>query len=141
MSKQETDRILEVNELFYKALGNRDLNLMKQVWVKDQKAGCVHPGWTILRSWDAIMQSWENIFDPLDQVDITLSDIMVSIKKKTAWVTCIQRMTYINRHPVSYNLSQSTNIFEKSNGDWKMVIHHASILPVEQDTPQRKNLQ
>jgi len=141
MLKQETDKILEVNELFYKALGSRDLNLMKKVWVKDQKAGCVHPGWTILRSWDAIMQSWENIFDPLDQVDITLSDINVSSKEKIAWVTFIQKMTYINRQPISYNLSQSTNIFEKNNGDWKMVIHHASILPMEQETSQYKNLQ
>lgn len=141
MSQEETDKILEVNKLFYKALSKRDLGLMKQVWIKDKKAGCVHPGWTILRSWDAIMQSWENIFDPADQVDITLSDIRVSIKKNVAWVTCIQNMAYINRHPVSYNLSQSTNIFEKSNGDWKMVVHHASAIPMKRGTGQHKNLQ
>lgn len=125
----EKEQILEANDTFYKALGTRDLELMSTVWVKDNRAGCVHPGWIILRSWEAIKQSWENIFDPEDQVDISLSDVSVNISGDTAWLTCIQQMVYIKRDPVTYNISLSTNIFEKSENGWLMVIHHASPIP------------
>lgn len=126
---KEKEQILEVNNRFYKALGTRDLDLMSTVWVNDKRAGCVHPGWIILRSWEAIKQSWENIFDPEDQVDISLSDVSVYISGNTAWLTCIQQMVYIKRDPVTYNISLSTNIFEKSENGWLMVIHHASPVP------------
>ena len=39
--------IIEVNEIFYKALGTRDLNLMETVWKNDSSVGCVHPGWVM----------------------------------------------------------------------------------------------
>ncbi|MGI9534007.1 MAG: YybH family protein [Thermodesulfobacteriota bacterium] len=138
---EENNKILKINELFYEALGTRNVKLMKEVWANDEKVGCVHPGWTILRSWVAIMQSWENVFDPADQVDINLSDIKLNIKGNLAWITCVQEMVYINRDPVSYNLSQSTNIFEKSNEEWKLVVHHASPIPLENYKIEEKNLQ
>ena len=138
MDKEE---ILKVNEIFYRALGTRDLDLMKTIWVLDERAGCVHPGWTILRSWENIYQSWENIFDPEDQVDINLSDINIKINKDRAWLTCLQEMVYIKRDPSMFNLSQSTNIFEKTGGKWLMVIHHASPVPLDNYKAADSNLQ
>ena len=135
----DREKILKVNELFYKALGTRDLNLMENVWVKDERAGCVHPGWTILRSWQSIKHSWQNVFDPTDQVDINISNIELEIKNNMAWLTCIQEMIYKNREPVMYNISQSTNIFEKSNNDWLMLIHHASPFPFNDYQSQKLN--
>lgn len=124
------EEVIKVNERFYKALGTRDLEMMNTVWVKDSRAGCVHPGWIMLRGWQAIRQSWENVFDPRDQVDIGLSDISVEIKGDTAWLTCIQELTYINRDPIMVNVSQSTNIFERRDAIWFMVLHHASPIPI-----------
>jgi len=48
-SKSDKEQILEVNERFYKALGTRDLDLMGTVFVHDERAGCTHPGWLMLR--------------------------------------------------------------------------------------------
>ncbi|HEY7535368.1 MAG TPA: nuclear transport factor 2 family protein [Thermodesulfobacteriota bacterium] len=136
------EEILRVNEKFYKALGTRNLGLMDEVWVKDSRAGCVHPGWTMLRGWEAIRQSWENVFNPDDQVDISLSNIAVEINGDVAWITCIQQMIYINRDPVGINMSQSTNIFERQGSDWLMVIHHASPIPITgYEIGDRSNLQ
>ncbi len=124
----DKEQILKVNELFYKALGTRDLELMKTLWILDERAGCVHPGWTILRSWENIYQSWANIFDPEDQVDINLTKINININNNRAWLTCVQEMVYLKRDPSMFNLSQSTNIFEKICDKWLMVINHASTI-------------
>ena len=93
----DREQILEVNDIFYRALGTRDLELMKTIWVLEERAGCVHPGWTILRGWENIYQSWENIFDPEDQVDINLSEVKISINNNMGWLTCVQEMVYIKR--------------------------------------------
>jgi uncharacterized protein (TIGR02246 family) len=135
--------ILEVNERFYRALGSRDLELMDTVFVHDERAGCTHPGWVMLRGWEAIRQSWENVFDPEDTLDIKLHNVTVDIKGDAACVTCVQELTYIKRNPVMMNVSVSTNLFEKTESGWLMVIHHASPIPfvTEEKEREKNNLQ
>ncbi|MCZ6527144.1 MAG: nuclear transport factor 2 family protein [Candidatus Dadabacteria bacterium] len=137
----ETDKelILDVNSRFYKALGTRDLELMGTVFVHDERAGCTHPGWVMLEGWEAIRQSWENVFDPEDQLDIKLHNVTVDIEGDAAWVSCIQELTYIKRDPIMMNVSVSTNIFEKNESGWRMVIHQASPVPISTQEEVRDN--
>jgi len=137
----EKEEILKVNERFYKALGTRDLKLMDSVWVRDSRAGCVHPGWIMLKGWDALRQSWENVFDPNDQIDIELSNLNIVVKGKVAWVTCLQKLVYTRRDPPGINVSQSTNIFERQDSGWLMVLHHASPIPITDFEVREENLQ
>jgi len=140
----DKEQILAANDRFYTALGSRDLELMNTVFVRDERAGCTHPGWIMMRGWDAIMQSWENVFDPEDTLHINLHNVTVDIKGGTAWVTCLQELTYIKRDPVMMNVSVSTNIFEKTPSGWLMLIHHASPVPFTTEGAERgesENLQ
>ena len=57
---------------------------MGEVWVKELRSGCVHPGWTVLRNWEAIKQSWESVFDPEDQIDISISNVTMDISDNIA---------------------------------------------------------
>ena len=125
----DKERVLEVNKRFYEDLGSRDLELMGTVFVHDERAGCTHPGWIMLQGWEAIRQSWENVFDPEDKLGIKLHNVTVDIYDDAACVTCIQELTYIRRDPVMMNVSVSTNIFERTEDGWKMIIHHASPIP------------
>jgi ketosteroid isomerase-like protein len=137
----DREEVLKVNQRFYEALGRRDLELMDTVWVKDSRAGCVHPGWIMLQGWEAIRQSWENVFDPRDQLNIRLSNVNVEVRGDVAWVTCIQELIYIKRNPIVMNISQSTNIFERHESGWLMVLHHASPIPVTYPEPEETQLQ
>ena len=137
----DREEVLKVNQRFYEALGRRDLELMGTVWVKDSRAGCVHPGWIMLQGWEAIRQSWENVFDPRDQLNIRLSNVNVKVRGDVAWVTCIQELIYIKRNPIMMNISQSTNIFERHESGWLMVLHHASPIPVSYPEPEETQLQ
>ena len=137
----DREEVLKVNQKFYEALGRRDLELMDTVWVKDSRAGCVHPGWIMLQGWEAIRQSWENVFDPRDQLNIRLSNVNVEVRGDVAWVTCIQELIYIKRNPIVMNISQSTNIFERHESGWLMVLHHASPIPVTYPEPEETQLQ
>ena len=141
-NNSDYEEVLKVNEMFYKALGTRNLELMDEVWVKDPRVGCVHPGWIMISGWQAIRQSWENVFDPNDQVDIRLYNITLEIKGDIAWLTCIQQLIYINRDPIGINMSQSTNIFERHDSGWRMILHHASPISIANyDIVDKSNLQ
>ncbi len=137
----EKKKILKANEDFYEALATRDLEAMKRVWLTDKKVGCIHPGWAIVRNWETIMKNWESLFNPEDQIDIKLSDISLELRGDMAWVTCIQEMVYIKRDPVTFKISQSTNIFAKDSERWFMLIHHASPIIVSSYKPEVPNLQ
>ena len=137
----EQEAVLRVNERFYKALGTRDLQLMDSVWVRESRAGCVHPGWIMLKGWDALRLSWENVFDPRDQVDVELSNVIVEVRGNLAWITCIQKLKYKSRTPVGISISQSTNIFERHDSGWLMVLHHASPIPIADFEVEGESLQ
>lgn len=137
-NKSDEELILEVNERFYRALGTRDLGLMDTVFVRDERAGCTHPGWVMLRGWEAIRQSWENFFDPEDRLAIKLHNVTVDINGDAACVTCVQELMYVKRNPVMMNVSISTNIFERTESGWLMVIHHASPIPFVTEEKERK---
>ena len=136
-NKSDEELILEVNERFYRALGTRDLGLMDTVFVRDERAGCTHPGWVMLRGWEAIRQSWENVFDPEDRLAIKLHNVTVDINGDAACVTCVQELMYVKRNPVMMNVSISTNIFERTESGWLMVIHHASPIPFVTEEKER----
>ena len=54
--------VAAANLAFYRALEARDLSAMDTVWLHDESATCVHPGWHRLDGWSEIRRSWENIF-------------------------------------------------------------------------------
>lgn len=129
-TRQFKDQVLKANEKFYGALESGDLELMREVWVKDSKAKCVHPGWPMLYGWDAVIESWKNIFDAGGPAGIEVSDVRIRISGNLAWVVCIEKITQRVGEEVRSVYTQSTNVFQYMDSSWLLVIHHASPVPV-----------
>ncbi len=130
MSDRQSEEVLRINEKFYRALENGKLDLMEEVWLKDPRAKCVHPGWPMLWGWEAIRQSWKNIFDSGVPAKIQISNVSAEVSGDLAWVTCIEHVSYLIRDRIQINLAQATNIFERQGSRWLMIHHHASPMPV-----------
>lgn len=140
MSKQ-LDDVLKVNEIFYRALENGNLDSMEEVWVKDERAKCVHPGWPMLFGWEAIRQSWKNIFEAGVPAKIRISHVICEISEDLAWVTCIEHISHKIRDEIETSLAQTTNIFERHGSRWLMIHHHASPIPVPRGGMKEEKLQ
>ncbi|MCI0454935.1 MAG: nuclear transport factor 2 family protein [Candidatus Dadabacteria bacterium] len=126
---EEFKEVLSVNERFYDALQSGRLDLMEEVWVKEQRAKCAHPGWPMLFGWEAIKQSWKNIFDSGGPTKIRISNVTGEISGDLAWVTCIEHISHVIRDQVQVSMAQATNIFERHGSLWLMIHHHASPMP------------
>ncbi len=122
-------KVLEANENFYKAFNGRDLELMKDVWLDDPSATCLHPGWHLLMDYSPIIRSWDDIFQSGGNQDIKLSDVEVTASKDLAWVSCRENLYSITTSGVQLSGIHATNVFKLTDGAWKMILHHASTIP------------
>jgi len=121
--------ILNANKNFYQAFNRGDLDLMKSVWAQNDSVACIHPGWEVLRGFEDIIESWEKIFVGSENLEIKLSDIKVTGYGGMVWVSCQENLFAMSMSGVQVSKVHATNLFEKVEDQWKMVLHHASSVP------------
>ncbi len=122
--------VLEVNRSFYDAFEAGDFSAMSDLWVHEDRAVCVHPGWTALRGWASIAASWVAMFDGPQHIQFIVTDEHVSVNGTMAWVSCDENLLTVGASATVNAL----NVFERStDGDWKMVAHHGAPVMIASD--------
>lgn len=121
--------ILAANQQFYTALAEADLVAMAALWHHGAETECIHPGWDRLRGWPAIQESWALIFQNQGAMPVQPGDPLVHQQGDMAWVTCNETITSQVGATLQINQMLATNVFERIEGRWQMVIHHASPAP------------
>ncbi|MEM7008764.1 MAG: nuclear transport factor 2 family protein [Thermodesulfobacteriota bacterium] len=121
--------LVKTNESFYLAIKNSDFDQMKTVWLQDSSVKCVHPGWPMLHGWEAVSQSWKKIFENGAPIDIELVEVETEISGNSAWVICIEKISYKIENEIHSGFAQSTNIFKLDGELWQLALHHASPIP------------
>lgn len=120
--------VREINQKFYQALESLDLEAMEGVWLHHDLVRCVHPGWPMLAGWESVRESWEEIFRNTESMLVSTRDLALHIEGGVGWVTCTERVTSKRADRSETALVQATNLFLRRDGEWKMVLHHASPL-------------
>jgi ketosteroid isomerase-like protein len=121
--------ILAANARFYSALAEADLAAMIELWHHSPTTECIHPGWDRLRGWPAIQESWARIFQHQGALPVQVSEPLVHWRGDMAWVTCYENVSLQAEGAVQISQMVATNVFERVEGQWRMVIHHASPAP------------
>jgi uncharacterized protein (TIGR02246 family) len=123
----EETAIAAANLAFYRALEARDLSAMDLVWLHDDSATCIHPGWHRLDGWSEIRRSWENIFANARPWSVACEDVRIRLSGDIAWVTCVELLAPFGGDPEDGTARmQATNIFARRDGQWRLLHHHAS---------------
>jgi len=134
VSSREEDAVSAANVAFYRALAARDLADMESVWLHDERATCVHPGWHRLDGWAEVRRSWENIFANSRPWTVACDDVRIVLAGEMAWVACVEviRPFGMVGEDAAARM-QATNVFLRVNGSWRMTHHHASATPSAED--------
>ena len=126
--------VAAANLAFYRALEARDLSHMAEVWLHDDSASCVHPGWHRLDGWEEIGRSWENIFANSRPWSVGCEDVRIAVSGDLAWVTCVEVIVPFGAEDEDDAARmQATNVFGRVDGEWRLVHHHASPTPTSED--------
>ena len=125
----EEEKVMEANKNFYSALQGLSLEEMEAVWLQEEWVRCLHPGWDLLEGWEAVRESWQQIFENTKFLQVSVGIQFVRVEKSMAWVCCTEKISSAAEGRFETAYVQTTNIFKQHNGGWYLVHHHASHLP------------
>ena len=115
MSDRES--ILEANRAFYRAFESLDADRMGEMWLRDPRIVCIHPGWNRLIGWGPIMSSWERIFDNVFEMKFELGDLQVMASGDLALVVVEENLVQRGYDGTTRTRVLATNVFEGARGD------------------------
>ncbi|HEV2099135.1 MAG TPA: nuclear transport factor 2 family protein [Stellaceae bacterium] len=115
------------NQAFYSAFSARDVAAMQKVWSSDpdiQNIGPTNKSVTV--GWDKIGKGFETLFAAFPELKSTMEPD-IKIVGAVAWTTGIEQVQRKDKAGTTSSAKNLvTNIFQKQDGHWMMVHHHAS---------------
>ncbi|PYQ06641.1 MAG: DUF4440 domain-containing protein [Acidobacteria bacterium] len=131
----EVEELRAVNERFYKALEELDLEQMQRLWLHEPWVRCIHPGWDVLVGWEHVRESLEQIFASTGWMRVTPTECNIHVFGEVGMVACAENITASRDSDVGVAVAQATNLFRRTPEGWRMFHHHASPAPVRVTQP------
>jgi ketosteroid isomerase-like protein len=125
----DLERVTAANQAFVAAISARDIRAMEALWAHDPSATFIGPlGTSIVVGWDGVKKAWEMRFDQFDRVTVSLA----AIARSHQWQRRLgrrhrERSAAQKDRPLSF-AAFVTNVFEKREGDWRVVSHQATLI-------------
>jgi hypothetical protein len=114
MMSGEESAVYQANENFYRAFESFNIAQMERVWLKADYIECFHPGWAMLRGWEAVMTSWRRIFENTDAMRFVLTEPRIAVR--VPWRVTLPEPHEPSRRRESAAVVLTTNIFENISG-------------------------
>jgi len=133
----DRNAVVEANRAFYRAFETLDAEQMEQVWMRDARIVCIHPGWRKLSGWGPVMNSWERIFESAFEMKFQINELEVFLDGNIAVVVTEENLTQHGYDGISRSQVLATNVYERVGQKWWLVLHHGSpvMQPPEDETP------
>ncbi len=133
--------LLGANTSFYESLEKFDLVGMKSLWYRGDGVRCIHPGWEAINGYEAIIDSWDQVFKNTGWMRVTPTEVSTWRLGELGLVYCAENITAKHDDEVGVAVTMATNVFRQTDEGWRMVLHHASPAPVEVTQPFNGTLQ
>ena len=116
----------EVEQQFYEALQQGDLERLMALWADDDDIVCVHPGGDRVIGPAAIRASFGAIFEAGGGVPVRPESVRRLQQLGCAVHHLVERITIPAESGVQEAFVLATNVYVKSAMGWRLLAHHAS---------------
>jgi ketosteroid isomerase-like protein len=117
---------------FYTALNamfTGNIEPMNAVWSHTEDVTCMGPDGKFTIGWDQISASWKRQAEMKLGGKVQPEAMHVTIGQDLAVVECLEvGENIVKGKPQTVSL-RATNVFRKTDGQWKMIGHHTDLLP------------
>lgn len=124
----------DVEQAFYEALNNADLEQLMACWAEEDEVVCIHPGGQRLIGQGAIRSAFEALF-----ANGSIQARPERVRKIDALASAVhhltERVAVMGPQGEQVAWVTATNVYHKTPQGWRMVAHHASP-GAAQDTPE-----
>lgn len=110
---------------FYDAFERGDLSAMMAVWAEDDDVVCVHPQGPRLVGFDAVRESWTQIFASGVQLRVRTVESRRVQTQTLAVHSVVELLTSPGERTASPPVF-ATNVYVLTEVGWRMALHHAS---------------
>jgi uncharacterized protein (TIGR02246 family) len=123
---------------FYEAFERGDLAAMMAVWAESEDVVCVHPRGPRLVGFDAVRDSWAQIFSGgIAQLRVRTNDVRRVDGNSVAVHSLVEVLSSPGQSaPAQAQSVSATNVYELTDGGWRMVVHHATPTPEPEPAPE-----
>lgn len=123
----------EAEAAFYQAFIDANLDAMMSVWHNTSYIECIHPMGERLRGVDAVRNSWASILAAAPSIYFDLEDVSHIRHQQLAIHTHTENITITGETRQRARML-ATNIYEKHEQGWKLILHHTSPLVANRST-------
>jgi uncharacterized protein (TIGR02246 family) len=121
----------EAETAFYEAFERGDIAAMMSVWNESDNVLCVHPGGPRHVGFEAVRASWTQIFAGAPQLRVRTVDVQRFDDQGVSVHSVIEEVSpRAQQGPIGHVFA--TNVYELTEGGWRIVVHHASPAPEPQ---------
>ena len=126
----------DVESAFYSAFEMADINLMDALFA-DKNVSCIHPNAMPIIGRDAVLDSWEKILatisEPAFYPEVLHRTVEGDEIGNTAIHLVAERIAADHQMGTETSLVIATNVYIKQENGWRMMMHHSSLPPYEED--------
>ena len=119
----------EAESAFYEAFERADLALMMAVWAERDDIVCIHPTGPRLLGFEAVRESWMQIFSNGSQLRVRATEVKKYDGQNVAVHSLVEVLTATGAQGTPQSVL-ATNVYELGDGGWRLVVHHATPVPV-----------
>lgn len=122
-----------VEDAFYEAMQQGELEAMMTLWADEEEVMCIHPGHDRLIGLQAIRASWEAIFRS-DPVNIQRREVRAHTSAVLAVHNLVEHtLAFQPTGGASIRVDMvecvATNIYVKQADGWRIMLHHSALRP------------
>jgi len=115
----------EAEAAFYDAFERSDVAAMMAVWAADDDIVCVHPQGPRLVGFEAVRESWMQIFASGTSIRIRTVDSRRYLGSTMAVHAVVEMLSAPGEQGTSAPVC-ATNVYVLTENGWRMTVHHAS---------------
>jgi ketosteroid isomerase-like protein len=123
------ETVEETEAAFYDAISRADVEAVMALWADDDEIVCIHPGSPRLVGHASIRASWESIFEQ-GGVHIRPVQLHVTQNMMMSVHNIIEEVHRTTTRQQDIHIL-ATNVYMKTPMGWRIVTHHASVVPGE----------
>lgn len=115
----------DAESAFYDAFERGDLAAMMVVWAEGDEVVCVHPAGPRLAGFDAVRDSWMQIFSSGMKLSVRVSASSRLDGPSVAVRSVVESITSPGAESAP-QLVNATNVYVLTDAGWRIAMHHAS---------------
>jgi ketosteroid isomerase-like protein len=128
-SNADESAVRSANRAFYEALSAGSIEGIAAACAQDEDVTVLHEASkAVAVGWPAVLQTWKDVpFDAFAQLSVEMVGEVVKVRGPFAWVAGLEKVRGIMKDGGAFSFTAlGTNIYEKRDGRWLIVHHHAS---------------